>query len=104
MYTKEQVEVFNKMFKLVTGYEIYIGSSLTENGLVEGKFTSDDREPTEEYACITLSNGTEYEIDYGDCSNTEERLMNAFDKFVELNYNEELFKGYLENESRFETY
>lgn len=98
-YTKEQVELFNRMFTIIVEKTCYQKQVLTEEGFMEE--APDDFIYNTACARITLSNGNEYIIESGVSDHAEELAEEAFQKFIELNYDEKAFEKYLQDESDF---
>lgn len=99
VYTKEQIDLFDKMFTIKTEYTCYSHHNLTEEGHIEGPKGEGYYNTGE--ATITLSDGQEYVIQFGESDDAEEHARNAFSEFIRLNYDEVKFKEYLDNESSF---
>ena len=100
-YTKNEIQLFEKMIDIKIERMAYYLTSLTPNGLMEEKepYNTDYSAANVE---LTLPNGGEsYEIHYADGFGAEEIALEAFNKFLELDKNEEAFKVYLENKTNF---
>lgn len=98
-YTKEQAELFNRMFNVTIEKTCYQKQALTEEGFVEE--APDEFSYSTACARIILSNGNEYVIDYGASDDAEGFAEDAFQKLIELNYDEKAFEKYLQDESSF---
>lgn len=96
-FSKKDVELFNEMFEVVNEYTTYRSTKLTENGLEENLESYDNSLNTTR-ATIRLSNGNEYIIDFGESHDAEGHAMDAFIVFRSLDYDEEKFEKYLEEE------
>lgn len=99
-YTKEQVSMFENMFAVSTEYNCYKQSKLHEDGLIEDESYFEESYSTSQ-AKITLSNKSVYIIHYGERNDAIADAMEAFNKFIELGYDEKAFEEYLDKESGF---
>lgn len=95
-YTEEQIALFANMFDIQSEYTAYSEHTLSATGLVESTPNVSSYNTGE--ARITLTNGETYAIWYGDSDDAEGRCMDAFQKFIELKYDEYAFEKYLDDE------
>lgn len=95
-YTPEQVELFNKMFSVTREYDLYLSTKMCTNGLLEEQGESSDRNYNADSVEIEVKDRC-FSIHFGEC-NAEEEAIKAFDKFIELNYNENAFIKWLESQ------
>lgn len=100
-FTKEEIDIFNKMFYIQTEYTGYKSNKLTSKGLLEEAIFFNEDLNSEE-AIITLANGEVYEIPFGTSDDASGFAMDAFTTLLNFNLDEEKFEKYLNNESAFQ--
>lgn len=99
-YTEKEIQLFEKMFEVKIERMAYYHTSLTPNGLMEYKDPY-GTDYSSAYVNLKLSTGEAYEIDYADGEDAEIIAVESFNKFLELEQDEEAFKEYLNTETIF---
>lgn len=99
-YTVEQVELFNRMFSITREYDSYYAVNMNAEGEIIEEDEEKDRNYNADSVEVTVKDKV-FVIPYGK-SNAEEAALIAFNKFIELEYNEDAFIEWLKNNSDFE--
>lgn len=98
-YTQQQIQLFNDMFFIHVDTHSSCHITLKDNNLFETNYVYN---PKVSYSiCIYLSNGKVYKDRYGFYVDLQAITKEIFDRFIEMNYNENQLEMFLKTETGF---